>query len=100
MSVKRLELPEIDNSAPTHNSVLSTNKPSVIRRHNQFNIHNTPSHSDSAFFTSFGFLITSFDRLLLLRQPECFSISNNNLSRYIVRSFFPLISKLCCSNAS
>ena len=28
-----------------------------------------------------------------------FSISNNNLSRYIVRSFFPLISKLCCSNA-
>ena len=31
----------------------------------------TPSHSDSAdsgFFISFGFLITSLDRLLLLRQ--------------------------------
>ena len=43
----------------------------MIRCHNQFNIHNPPSHSDSAdsaFFTSFGFLITSLDRLLLLRQ--------------------------------
>ena len=27
-----------------------------------------------------------------------FSISNNNLSRYIVRSFFPRIKKQCCSN--
>ena len=88
------------SDSPTHNSVLSTNKPSVIRRHNQFNIHNTPSHSDSAFFTSFGFLITSFDRLLLLRQPECFSISNNNLSWYITRSFFfPQIMKQSNSNA-
>ena len=59
----------IDSQA--HNSVLSTNKPSLIRRHNQFNIHNPPSDSDSAdsaFFTSVDLLITSLDRLLLLRQ--------------------------------
>ena len=34
----------------------------------------TPSHSDSAdsaFFTTFDFLITSLDLLLLLHQPEC-----------------------------
>ena len=62
----------------------------------------TPSHSDSAdsaFFTSFGFLITLLDHLLLLYQPECLPHLKQQPQWYMVRSFFPLIMKQSISNA-
>ena len=90
------------SDSPRHNSVLSTNKPFAMCRHIQFNnaillltaiqqiLHSSPASASSsprsiAYSSSVN--------------QNAFSISNNNPSRYIVRSFFPRITKLCCSNA-
>ena len=89
------------SDSPTHNSVVSTNKPSVIRRYNQLNIHNPPSHRHSADLHSSPASASSSPLSITYSSsvnPYAFSISNNNPSRYITRSFFPQIMKQSNSN--